>query len=134
MEPVRSALSRLGAGVALGAVVGLTVALGLFFGLSIRHTPGLLGDLVAAGTAATCFLFAGRSASTLEAVSRAIFGVVFGGAVHAVAGRLVDLTLPRELLGLEAGLRLVEVPLFYAPAVGVLASIVVAAIPPRKAP
>ena len=134
MEPVRSTLVRIGAGVALGAALGLLVALGLAFGLSIRHTPGLLGNLVAAGTAATCFLFASRTEGALEAVSLAIFGVVAGGAVHAVSARFFHLTSPWGLMGLEEDVPLAEIPLFYAPIVGIVASLLVFAIPRRKAP
>jgi hypothetical protein len=133
VEPVKSTLARLGAGVALGAIVGLSVALGLSLGLSIHHTPGLLGNLVAAGTASTCFLFASRSRTTVEAVSRAIFGVVAGGALHAVGARFMDYAVPRGFLGVEEGLPIAEVPLFYAPVVGILASLLVSALPPRKA-
>jgi hypothetical protein len=130
---VKATLVRLGAGLALGAVVGLAVALTLALGFSIRHTPGLLGNLVAAGTAATSFLLVQRSESFVEATSRAVFGVVAGGALHAVGARFVDATVPRPLMGIDAGLRLAEVPLFYAPVVGIVASTLLAAIPPRKA-
>jgi NhaP-type Na+/H+ or K+/H+ antiporter len=134
VESVKATLTRLGAGVALGAVVGLSVALALSLGLSIHHTPGLLGNLVAAGTASTCFLLAARSHTTLEAISRAIFGVVAGGAIHAVGARFVGAVTPRAFMGIEAGLPIAEIPLFYAPAVGILASTLVSALPPRKAP
>jgi hypothetical protein len=133
VEPVKSTMVRLGAGVALGAVVGLTVALALALGLSIHHTPGLFGNLVAAGTASTSFLLVERAESFAEATSRAVFGVVAGGALHAVGARFLDATVPRSLMGIEAGLPLAEVPLFYAPIVGIVASSLFAAVPPRKA-
>lgn len=132
MEPVRSLFHRLAKGALFGVVVGLVVSAGLA-ALSILHTEGLLGNLVAAGTAATCFLLAARS-QMLEAVSRAIFGVVAGGALHAVGARFVEADTPRALFGIEAGTPLFDVPFFYAPIVGALAAALIVALPPRNAP
>lgn len=131
---MNSLLARLATRFLSGVAIGLAVALGLAYGLSIPHTPGLLGNLVAAGTASTAFLFAASSKSGLEAVSRAIFGVVAGGAVHAVGARLLEHELPWPLLGAEAGLPVAEIPLLYAPVIGALAATLIAALPPRKAP
>jgi hypothetical protein len=133
VEPVRSLFHRLAKGALFGVVVGLVVSAGLA-ALSILHTEGLLGNLVAAGTAATCFLLAARSQSMLEAVSRAIFGVVAGGALHAVGARFVEADTPRALFGIEAGTPLFDVPFFYAPIVGALAAALIVALPPRNAP